>query len=134
MKGGADGMRAFSRRLFPAGFLLLASSSCWWGADPGSSVPRPVPIEQVHERPKLLYCTQYRPPALNGSYTNTVEVEFDVTASGSVINAKVMEEGKAVSASGSLGEVLTLARSCVFIPGRQWGTPVPVHMSMWFAW
>jgi hypothetical protein len=115
--------------LFVAGL-----SACWWGASPPDTGPRPYRVDEVHQPPKLLYCREYKQPAFNEPYLNAVQVEFDVTPSGNVINARIVEDGQAVSSSGKLGDVITLARSCVFTPGYLWGNPVAVRMSMWFVW
>lgn len=126
-----------SKRILLSGSLPLLSvalSTCWWASkahDPGS---RPYPVNQVHQPPKLLYCSEYRPPPLNEPYTSAVQVEFDVTTTGSVLNARVVERENQLSSSGSMGDAMSMARSCVFTPARHWGSPVAVHMSMWFVW
>lgn len=114
--------------------LLVASSACWWGSTVGDPGPRSYPVTEVHQPPKLLHCSAYRPPNPNEPYANAVQVEFDVTNSGSVINARLVEDGRQVSSAGSMPDALTMARSCVFTPARHWGNPVAVRMSMWFVW
>ena len=116
-------------------FLLVGVlNGCWWGAQAEPSSPRTYPVSEVHQPPRLLYCVEYRPPGRNDTYTNAIQVEFDVSTTGSVMNAEIVEEGKVISSSGSLGDPLTMARSCTFTPAYHWGRPVPVHMSMWFVW
>lgn len=125
------------KRILRWGFLPLLSvvlPACWWASPALDSGPRPYPVTQVHQPPKLLYCSEYHPPPLNEPYTIAVQVEFDVTATGSVLNARVVEGENQVSSSGSMGDALTMARSCVFTPARHWGSPVAVQMSMWFVW
>lgn len=90
-------------------------------------------MSEVHQPPRLLYRTEYRPPGRNDIYTSAVRVKFDVSAIGSVTNVEVGEEGKVISPTGTLGDPLTMARSCTFTPTCHWGRPVAVHMSMWFV-
>jgi len=95
---------------------------------------RPYPISEVHQPPKLIRCEKYRPPGLNDPYVNAVQVAFDVSLEGLVMNAEIVDQGKVVSSSGSLSDPIAMARSCSFLPGLRWGRPVVVHMSMWFVW
>ena len=44
-----------------------------------------------------------------------------MTATGSVTNAKVVEEAAVDTSSGHLGEALVMARSCTFTPARPLG-------------
>jgi hypothetical protein len=73
-------------------------------------------------------------PAWDEAYTNAVQVGSVVTATGSVANAKVVEEGAVTSSPGQLGEAMVMVRSCTFTPARHWGMPVAVRMTMWFVW
>lgn len=130
---GSPARRKSLGRIFQSG-LVLIFASCWWAASPPDTDPRPYPVSEVHQPPKLLYCSRYRPPAQNEPYVNAVQVEFDVSATGSVMNGRIVEEGAVVSSSGNLGEVMAMARSCVFTPAHHWGHPVAVRMSMWFVW
>ena len=125
------------RRILLSGSLplfLAAPSACWWASSAHDPGPRSYPVAEVHQPARLLYCSEYRPPPLNEPYTSAVQVEFDVTATGSVLNASIVEGENQVSSSGSMGDALTMARSCVFTPARHWGSPVAVHMAMWFVW
>ena len=100
--------RGLGRGLSPGVlFGLAVLSSCSWGASTVPTVNRPYRLEDVHRPPRLLYCSEYRPPPLNEPYTSAVQVEFDVTATGSVINTRVMEGGSQVSSAGSMGDALT---------------------------
>jgi hypothetical protein len=123
-------------RFLTAGLFLLAGplSACWWESGFDGSSLRPYPVSDVHQPPRLLRCTRYRPPSQYDSYTNAVQVEFDVSANGLVTDAEIVEEGMVVSSSGNLGDPLAMARSCAFTPAHHWGRPVAVHMSMWFVW
>jgi outer membrane biosynthesis protein TonB len=113
---------------------VVAACSCSWGTSSRDPQPLVHPVSEVHQPPRLLGCSAYRPPAGDEAYTNAVQVEFVVTATGSVTNAKVVEEGAVTSSSGHLGEALVMARSCTFTPARHWGLPVAVRMTMWFIW
>ena len=113
---------------------VVAACSCSWGASSQDPQTRVHPVSEVHQPPRLLVCSAYRPPAWDEAYTNAVQVEFVVTATGAVTDAKVVEEGAVTSSSGLLGEALVMARSCTFSPAHQWGMPVAVRMTMWFVW
>jgi outer membrane biosynthesis protein TonB len=113
---------------------VVALCSCSWGASSQDLQPPAHPVSEVHQPPRLLGCSAYRPPAGGEAYTNAVQVEFVVTATGSVTDAKVVEEGAVTSSSSHLGEALVMARSCTFSPARHWGSPVAVLMTMWFIW
>jgi outer membrane biosynthesis protein TonB len=112
----------------------VVAYSCSWGASSQDLQPPARPVSEVHQPPRLLGCSAYRSPAWDEAYTNAVQVEFVVTATGSVTNAKVVEEGAVTSSSGHLGQALVMARSCTFSPARHWGLPVAVQMTMWFIW
>ena len=133
--------RAAVKGIFPRKALLatsliplVAAFSCSWGASSQDPGPRVHPVSEVHQPPRVLGCSAYRPPAGDEAYTNAVQVEFVVSVTGSVREAKVVEEGAVTSSSGHLGEALVMARSCTFSPARHWGKPVAVRMTMWFVW